>query len=575
MSKNPWKVKNGQIVPDPKILNNQLASYIRNTPGKPIKRKIRPIKKYGSMWHVDVKKDESFDHAMIMFQRHLVELYMKRVPNVVVHSDTEIVIKPRVFSANAMIADVRRIFRQRDWKPLLMRVESPNYSLWTMLMPNRDQDIFEVENSYILFDEKNQTVKSGVFCIDIKDCSISDVTYGSFVFADRQRDAERIFREIENGNDRMMGFKDNGGVYASSEEGDYEIDYMMLIAVDNLLHKYGVDAAKVEYKDSWYPSYRPLEIRFFRTITTESSAYSMMKVTNVTSWMNPERNNSVCEETSDEIPALILNPLDESIPLLDLTDYEMRYITQYGDKLRVDPNDQDHYRTINLLDYLYQPRYGATLRWELPDAAGNRLYMCTTSYHIFPAKDYIRFYIVYHHSAEVVTYLQIDFDNIKHFDPVDSLVNVGCDILQRDSTKLIETWDKLKECIPDFMQNFNLIIAIIMDLIYTHIVIHDRPQRTRMVRYTPRERSEGVKHYREDPPFIVRRILKPIKEVKRLIQQSQQDNPELRNVEYTLEEWPRIGHWRRLPNSEEQIWIEPTICHRHLPLSDKEIHLKL
>ena len=47
------------------------------------------------------------------------------------------------------------------------------------------------------------------------------------------------------------------------------------------------------------------------------------------------------------------------------------------------------------------------------------------------------------------------------------------------------------------------------------------------------------------------------------------------HAEYTVESWNISGHWRHYKESGKTIWISEHPAHRNLPLSQKEVHLKL
>ena len=76
-----------------------------------------------------------------------------------------------------------------------------------------------------------------------------------------------------------------------------------------------------------------------------------------------------------------------------------------------------------------------------------------------------------------------------------------------------------------------------------------------------------------NPDFVIRRIIKTHSMARKYIKEKSSIESN-KSVKYTLEEWGRRAHIRKLKDGRE-IYIKASQCHRHKPLSDIEIHLKL
>ena len=85
--------------------------------------------------------------------------------------------------------------------------------------------------------------------------------------------------------------------------------------------------------------------------------------------------------------------------------------------------------------------------------------------------------------------------------------------------------------------------------------------------------SRKTEKEKTDDDVIISRILMPVREAREYAErETVSGNGVERN--YVIESWERIGHYRRLPHSEEKIYIEAT-CTRHKQLTDKDIVIRL
>lgn len=134
---------------------------------------------------------------------------------------------------------------------------------------------------------------------------------------------------------------------------------------------------------------------------------------------------------------------------------------------------------------------------------------------------------------------------------------------------------------------------ILKEYIHDMIIIHDHPERSKVIRISEvisDENSSG-KELNEKPngrlsrkrqqqnrderinTHLISRVLKPTAEAKRYMASigSQLDRSD---AKYMVAEWERCGHWRMSPKGHK-VWIEPTTCHRRKPMVPERFHIKL
>lgn len=263
---------------------------------------------------------------------------------------------------------------------------------------------------------------------------------------------------------------------------------------------------------------------------------------------------------------------DDEWPLVDFSDKEVDFIGKYikGKGYFVPGEDQT---PINLVEYLEHPRYGNKLR--LLTTEEGELY-CT--YKLDLEHDVARFIIVKDVDEKRMATLVIDCINIRNFRTKDiARFATSLDILDYDS--IPRSNSEWMSMVPDIMMGTDNTVGVLVGLLAIFVVIADRPKRTIMVKETrqvqrqPKDRKKTQKK-KEDPEFVVRRVLMPIREAREYVEAKSKRSTG-REVQYTLEEWTRVGHWRRIPGTDRKVYINETTCHRHLELSKKEIHLKL
>lgn len=258
-------------------------------------------------------------------------------------------------------------------------------------------------------------------------------------------------------------------------------------------------------------------------------------------------------------------------PLVDFTEKEWKFIKKYIEEKGLGENN------FNILEILETPRYGIEMKF--PSIFDDEI-LFNVSYQLNKNLNSVRFNILYSANDKIDIVISIDFENLSDFNVIKSIISIDINAFFKGELS-IRNLDELKSMIPLELSDMESLLSQLIYIIGTYVVLYDRPQRSRVIRETTKvsqvinktnKKKEGRKNKTEEN-YIIRRILKGTKEAKEYI--SKMSTTEGSNREYTLEEWERIGYWRKKPNSTEKIWIEPTKCHRHLPLSDKELHIRL
>lgn len=274
----------------------------------------------------------------------------------------------------------------------------------------------------------------------------------------------------------------------------------------------------------------------------------------------------------DLISRLHLNIDDElftDIPLLDFDDYESDWIINYCMTHDVYCNSNKD-NTYNLKEYIVdEQRFGLNFRknfWN-PSRLNNDI---QTTIFTYPIEDTnaIDFVVLHNAGDNRYTAYILHYNDITKFNPI----NV-------DSIYTFVIIDKEHGGKITFSDTNNLSTNNILDIIRfitsTMIVIHDHPELNRMI-VEQRKMVEWRKLKPDDltePKFVIRRIIRTQAGVKRYIKENA-SKVESGLIHYTLEEWSRRAHIRKLKDGRE-ILVKASKCHRHKPLSDIEIHLKL
>lgn len=261
-------------------------------------------------------------------------------------------------------------------------------------------------------------------------------------------------------------------------------------------------------------------------------------------------------------------------PLIDLNDKETNFIIKYVETKGYFCGKES--KTFNLLPYLINTPYGDSFQYpiEYDDGTKNTI---TTSYILEDETASLRIFIIQEFiQEEFIIFSYIDFEDITNFHIIDSIVHVNTSIMFKNIDKLPSSMGDLEEIVPYEFLDSNDIIDTIEDILSLHIVIGDRPMRTKMIKCTKRiPRTNSVKegkNIEEEHDFVITRILKTTSDAKEYVARMTSNG--YIDREYSIESWQRKGFYRRTRGGGS-VWVEPTTCHRHLPLTEKELHIKL
>lgn len=279
---------------------------------------------------------------------------------------------------------------------------------------------------------------------------------------------------------------------------------------------------------------------------------------------------NVVTEILDHIHNFDDNELFSEIPLLDFSDREIDIIHRYANHNNVycdlyNPKDNLYY---DLKSYLTEQRFGINFRKDIDDPNMKGRIIHTV---IFTCPNYdtkqIDFFVLHNSNKGQYGLYIMHYENMEHFNPIHVDAVYYYIIIDKEhggyitfKRNLLETTD-----IP--------LIAIHL-VTETMVIIHDHPETTAMItekheRLFNKPKPDNL----TNPDFVIRRIIKTHSMAQKYIKEKSSIESN-KSVKYTLEEWGRRAHIRKLKDGRE-IYIKASQCHRHKPLSDIEIHLKL
>lgn len=274
----------------------------------------------------------------------------------------------------------------------------------------------------------------------------------------------------------------------------------------------------------------------------------------------------------DLISRLHLNIDDElfaDIPLLDFNDHESDWIINYCMTHDVYCNSKQD-NAYNLKEYIVdEQRFGLNFRknfWN-PSRLNNDI---QTTVFTYPIEDTnaIDFVVLHNAGDNCYTAYILHYNDMTKFNPINVDSMYIFFIIDKEHGGKITFSDANK-------LSANIVLDIVRFITSTMIVIHDHPELNRII-VEQRKMVEWRKPKPDDltePKFVIRRIIRTQAGVKRYIKENA-SKVESGLIHYTLEEWSRRAHIRKLKDGRE-ILVKASKCHRHKPLSDIEIHLKL
>ena len=258
----------------------------------------------------------------------------------------------------------------------------------------------------------------------------------------------------------------------------------------------------------------------------------------------------------------------EAYPLIDFNDIEKSFIISYMKRNdMIDENRSD--LTFDIIPHLKDIPYGNIFRFPFKDKE------ITVSWHVDETNKLLRFGMLEKINDEIVIYKLLDFDKIDTFNSFDNICTITTRLLLDKCNKIPSSCDELKS-VSRLLEFEDEVHDMFIYMICAIITIHDKPKRSKMIKITSSKsssnKSKTVKKNKENEEFVIRRILKSAEDAKEYVRTHTGSTH--KDAVYIIEEWDRCGYWRHLKNGKT-IWIRETTVHRNLPLSDKEVHIKL
>lgn len=267
----------------------------------------------------------------------------------------------------------------------------------------------------------------------------------------------------------------------------------------------------------------------------------------------------------DVLDKYIIEPNPEN-PLIDFNRREINYMIKYCEDAGYMVSGGGI--NFNLSQYIKESPYGNTFRFKIPKSEEE----ITTSCLIDDVKDLLRIFVTYQLNDSII-FAYIDIKNVTNFNINNSYVSFNSSILFRNTSDFISSKSDILEIIPDMFKSSNLLADVAQMLIETFIIIHDKPERSRMIRCVEQiSNRTSSSNKGDDSNVIITRILKTKKDAKEYV--DKMNSSGYMDREYVLESWKRKGYYRRNGNGEK-VWVPPTTCRRHLPLTEKEVHIRL
>lgn len=286
----------------------------------------------------------------------------------------------------------------------------------------------------------------------------------------------------------------------------------------------------------------------------------------------PYTNDDLSRETLNTVN-MLTNQNYNKFPLIDLNSREMKFIMEYLTTQEYVSSDGN--KVINLLPYLTNIPYSNTFRYPITCEDGT-IVEIIGAFILDDVTNSLRMIIMQDiKMKDMIVFSTMDYKNIEEFNHTTSCVAANTTVLLKNFNIMPSSLSELENIIPKLFIDVGAIDKIIYNLIATYVVLHDRPDRTRMIScttHTAKGVSKGKKEYKHQSDIVIARILKSTRDAKKYVARMNAEGNGIR--EYTLESWNRKGYYRRSRDGNS-IWVPPTTCHRHLPLTEKEIHIKL
>lgn len=318
--------------------------------------------------------------------------------------------------------------------------------------------------------------------------------------------------------------------------------------------------------------YLPIEMFMFANVMQDINV--VIGRSTIFTWCHEEdKDKDFMKDSPDDIPLEVRPSLDHPYPQVDFDEKEWKFISNYCKRNGYLCENNE----MNMIPYFTNPRYGNTYLMNINTDTGIKDPLVIT-FDMDTEKNMLRIYISESINESTSVVCIADFIDIDKFDIENGLRRVRKCVLNTNFEHLFPGAPDLINVSLLLQSSIENTTSLITEILHLFIIMHDRPERSRMVKGVKHTEVPNSNKKKQSKPKetteVVWRILKPVKAAKEYVRSMSIGAP--RNMEYTLEEWDRIGHYRTLKNGKV-IWIEPTTCRRRddLLTKDKDIKIKL
>lgn len=511
----------------------------------------------------EAKGDEDcYTTALDMVKEGIRDTYLNRcysctVPDSVFEVDAPVSIEdiqPIRMSINRSINRISRLQKFDKDSPLEIHITSGKYAAHLTLLDDRRNGSGVIGHLYIA-DDVLQIVMSGIININ-QNGSKYVVGDGAFIMY-AGTTLFFISKKWRNAEKAAYSHRDvcKFGIMGSFET--YLVDYMLTALITEM--KNG--------NPSTNQHYLPIETFMFATVIKDLGL--TVEAHTIFTWCHEnDVGNELLPNNLADVPSEIFPSTNHPYPQIDFDKKEWNFVSGYCKRNNL---LQDH--ETDLLPYFTNPRYGNTYVMLVNTDTGEKDRLVTT----FTLNgNVLRLYISETINEYTAILTLVDFVDIDHYTPNNSLRTLRKCVMYTKFESMFASVEDLVNVSPLLQSGIDNTLALVNTIIQFFVIMRDRPERSRMIKAVKHTEYTHSKSHKTNVSHdeVVWKILKPVKAAKEYIQSMSQGGS--RNMEYTLEEWERIGHYRTL-KSGKQIWIEPTTCRRRddLLVKDKDIKIKL
>ena len=498
------------------------------------------------------RKDISKD-ALQYLKSIVIENYLEKVIDVKVPKVDHLVNNWRTSNnpeprpeAVMLLTQLKRIKRKLNSDRIQIRVSDENKSIFLY--------VTEITNGYMMnvYLSDNVASSNEMFILRIEKSSDRTIAYNG-------TDTKWFLSKKYSGSDKLARERSKDIGFTGLNLNDLPLIIGALYSAIDYISDGG---------ELTVPSYMQSELNLFKAVwksIPEMDAATFI----INSWLNNMHDESLQPDTYSKSDSELLDyimPSDlNEYPLIDFSEKEWKFIIDYCDKNNM--IDSDSHR-IDILPYITNARYGCKFKMNI-ETTGSDVQLVTQI--LLIAEDELKVILSHHYGDRIVSAV-INFINLKEFSMKNSMLNINKAVTFLKIDAMAASVDELYDESPLANSTPEMILGLAARVLKALIIIHDRPKRSKMIRCTKTESIQsGKKSSQTKSKVSYWRILKPVKEANEYIEKMSGTR---RDVEYTLEEWPRVAHTRTY-KSGKVVHISETSCHRRLPLAKKEVEIKL